>query len=291
MARPSAGGRQTALPKGKGDPRKARLRSDLIAFGVVAALLVGVTFLPPDTTLAQVRQSGVLRVCVPDSYPPLVTGNAAEPGIDIEILRQVADDLGVRLLTVTNSAIGRDFNPRNWRVTRAQCLVLAGGIVDTTTTRSFLVVSRPHLETGWAAVQNPTVALDSLQGARVGFFAGLTGLDRLGLSSWLRGQGAQTTVVSNINDARAGLRDGRFDLVVSEALTARGLADEIGGVATWLPVAQGRVPLAFGLWKGDLTLERAFNRALQRMQASGALAALTERYDLAPAQEACGFCR
>ena len=39
-------------------------------------LLVAVYSLPPDTTLAAVKQSGVLRVCVPDSFPPLVSRDA-----------------------------------------------------------------------------------------------------------------------------------------------------------------------------------------------------------------------
>ncbi|MFN2322561.1 MAG: substrate-binding periplasmic protein [Trueperaceae bacterium] len=271
------------------DPARQRLRSDLIAFGFVAALLFGVTFLPPDTTLAQVRESGVLRVCVPDSFPPLVTGTVDRPGIDLELLAEAAKALDVRLLTVTNSAIGRDFNPRNWRVTRAQCLVLAGGIIDTTLTRSFLVVTPPHLETGWAAV-----AADSeqatLQDAQVGFFAGLTGLDRLTLSRWLRERGAQVTVLSDEQEANEGLASGRFDVVVSEGLTARRIAEAVGARAVWLPVGEGPVPVAFGLWKGDLTLERALERQLRRLERSGFVADLVERYALAPIADSCSFC-
>lgn len=271
------------------DPARQRRRSDLIAFGLVAALLFGVTFLPPDTTLAQVRESGVLRVCVPDSFPPLVTGNVERPGIDLELLAEAARALDVRLLTVTNTAMGRDFNPRNWRVTRAQCLVLAGGIVDTEVTRSFLVVTPPHLETGWAGVASDP-AQATLEGAQVGFFAGLTGLDRLTLSSWLRARGAQVTVLSDERDAREGLVSGRFDVVVSEGLSARRIADDVGAKAVWLPVGEGPVPVAFGLWKGDLTLERALERALRRLERDGFVADLVERYALAPIADDCPFC-
>lgn len=271
------------------DPARQRLRADLIAFGVVALLLLGVNFLPPDTTLAQVLDSGTLRVCVPDAYPPLVTGDPDRPGIDIELLREVADGLGVRLVTVTNSAIGRDFNPRNWRVTRAQCLVIAGGIVDAPTTRSFLVVTRPHLETGWAAVV-PDQTLASFDEAEVGFFAGLTGLDRLALSRWLREQGANVTVLSSVEDAASGLAEGRFDVVISEALTARRLATEIDSVAAWLPLEDGRLPIAFGLWKGDLTLERALERQLDRLERDGTLRAIVDRYELGPIDATCPAC-
>lgn len=281
-----------ARPPGRrrvADPARQRLRSDLLALAFVAALLFGVTLLPPDTTLAQVRESGILRVCVPDSYPPLITGDPDRPGIDLELLAEAARALDVRLLTITNSAIGRDFNPRNWRVTRAQCLVLAGGIIDTTLTRSFLVVTSPHLETGWAAVaSDPTRT--SLAGAQVAFFAGLTGLDRLALSRWLRERGAQVTVVSDQSDAQEGLQSGRFDVVVSEGLTARNIAEHVDAQAVWLTVGQGTVPIAFGLWKGDLTLERALERELRRLERSGFVAELVERYALAPISETCPFC-
>lgn len=276
-------------PKRQADPARQRLRADLIAFGFVGLLLWGINFLPPDTTLAQVRESGALRVCVPDAYPPLVTGDPDRPGIDIELLREVADGLGVRLVTVTNSAIGRDFNPRNWRVTRAQCLVIAGGIVDADATRSFLVVTRPHLETGWAAVVVDQ-AQATFSGAKVGFFAGLTGLDRLGLSRWLRDRGANVTVLSSVEDAASGLADGRFDVVVTEALTARQLATKIDSVAAWLPLEDGRLPIAFGLWKGDLTLERALERQLARLERDGTLHEIIDRYDLGPIDATCPLC-
>jgi ABC-type amino acid transport substrate-binding protein len=271
-------------------PARQRLRSDLLAFGFVALLLWGVTFLPPDTTLAQVREAGTLRVCVPTSFPPLVTGDGGLPGIDLDLLGHVAAGLGVRVITVTNAAIGRDFNPRNWRVTRAQCLVIAGGIVDASVTRSFLVVSGPHLETGWAAITADRT-LTTLDGVEVGFYAGLTGLDRLSLSRRLRAAGARVTVLSSDADARAGLADGRFRVVVSEALTARRIASEAGATAYWLSGPEERLPLAFGLWKGDLTLERALNRELRRLEREGVVAEVLDRYDLGPIEEACPFCR
>ena len=96
----------------------------------VFGLLGAVYLLPPDTALRQVRAAGTLRVCLPSSYPPLVTGDPRAPGIDVELLRLIAQKLGLGLVTVTNPAMGRDFNPRSWRVTRAQCEVLAGGVVD-----------------------------------------------------------------------------------------------------------------------------------------------------------------
>ena len=108
---------------------RPRWVGDLITVGGIAALFGAVYLLPPDTSLAQVKQAGVLRVCVPTLYPPLVTGKPEEPGFDVEFAQAIAKRLDVRIVVNPNAAMGRDFNPRNWNVTRAQCQMLAGGVV------------------------------------------------------------------------------------------------------------------------------------------------------------------
>ncbi|MDZ4134691.1 MAG: ABC transporter substrate-binding protein, partial [Paracoccaceae bacterium] len=129
-----------------------KLAGELGGLGVVVALLLLVGFLPPDTSLSEIRKNGVLKVCVPTTYPPLVTGNPDRPGIDIELLGAIADFIGVELLLSPNDAIGRDFNPRNWAITRGNCQVLAGGVVDSALTRSFLDTGPAYARTGWAII-------------------------------------------------------------------------------------------------------------------------------------------
>ena len=72
---------------------RPRWVGDLITGFAVAALFGAVYLLPPDTSLAEVKQAGVLRVCVPTRYPPLVTGKPEEPGFDIEFAQAVARGL------------------------------------------------------------------------------------------------------------------------------------------------------------------------------------------------------
>ena len=130
-------------------PAKARTPlSYLMIFG----LLAGVYLLPADTSLSEVRRGGLLRACMPPVYPPLVTSDANAPGIDVELLRALAEKLALKLVITSNPAIGQDFNPRNWRVTRAQCEVLAGGVVASPVTRSFLETSPSYAQTGWGIV-------------------------------------------------------------------------------------------------------------------------------------------
>src|SRR5216684_4308805 len=123
-----------------------------LPYAAIFGLLVGVYLLPPDTSLSEVRKAGVLRACMPPDYPPLVTPDRDAPGIDVELLQALAKRLGVRLVVTSNPAMGQDFNPRNWHVTRSQCEVLAGGVVVSPTTKSFLETGPPYAQTGWALV-------------------------------------------------------------------------------------------------------------------------------------------
>ena len=263
---------------------------DVATVALVAGLLAATYLLPPDTSLKMVRERGVLRVCVPDAYPPLVTGDPDAPGIDVEILRTVAERLNVRLQTIENPAIARTFDPRSWRVTRAQCQVVGGGVVASRTTRSFMETTEPHLATGWAILAPDFAAAPDLGAARVGFLPGSTGLDRVALSGYLRAAGATVTLLPAPDAAVAALRGGEIDVLVSEALQARSLARAHGWTGAYLPEPLERHAIAFGLWKGDLTLKRALARELSSMRDAGEIEAIVSAYQLAPIRADCPIC-
>ena len=248
----------------------------ILSYALIFGLLAAVNLLPPDTSLSEVRAAGVLRACLPASYPPLVTGDPAAPGIDIELLRELAKRMELRLVVSTNAAMGRDFNPRNWHITRAQCDVLAGGVVASPQTRSFLETSPSYAQTGWALLA-PRLPPD-IAGLRVGVLTGVSGLDRLALSRYLRSRNAQVTIVPNVADLVQGLRDGRFDVGVTEWLLAGQLAAREGWNVGWADAELPRYPVALGLWKGDLTLKRAIEHGMQELRRSGEMARIIGRY-------------
>ena len=243
---------------------------------LIFGLLGAVYLLPPDTSLGEVRKAGVLRACLPASYPPLVTGDRDAPGIDVEMLQALAKNLGVSLIISSNPAIGQDFNPRNWHVTRAQCEVLGGGVVASPLTKSFLETTAPYAQTGWALV-GPTLPAD-LQGRRVGVLTGVSGLDRLALSSYLRARNAELTITPDVAEFVAGLRDGRFDIGITEWLLAGQLAAGNGWSVAWMPAELPRYAVALGLWKGDLTLKRAIADGLEKLRRDGEVARIIARY-------------
>jgi polar amino acid transport system substrate-binding protein/cystine transport system substrate-binding protein/membrane-bound lytic murein transglycosylase F len=261
-------------------PGFSRWARDISAIAAVLALRLAVTLLPPDTSLSEVRAVGSLRACVPPVYPPLVTGDADRPGIDVELLRAVAVHIGVGLVLNVNNAMGRDFNPRNWGLNRGQCQVIAGGVVDSVQTRSFLETGPPYAMTGWAVISPKP--LKGLEGLSVGVLTLVSGLDRIGLASYLRRAGISAKVVLQPEDLVSGIAEGRFDAGITEALLASRLASDNGWTAAWMPPALERYNLVFGLWKGDLTLKRAIDQAFADLEADGTIAGILARYAGAP---------
>jgi polar amino acid transport system substrate-binding protein/cystine transport system substrate-binding protein/membrane-bound lytic murein transglycosylase F len=249
---------------------------------VITAMLAA-NALPPDTSLAEVREGGRLVACLPDRYPPLVTGDPEAPGFDVEALEAVAERLGVTLAVSTNSAMGRDFNPRNWRVSRAQCHVLGGGVVLSRETRSFMDTVAGPVTTGWVSVHSG--APGPLEAGPVAVYPGTSGLDRLALGRYLRSSGIDAEVHTSLDGFEAALASGEAAAGVTEALVARGLPGE-GWTVRWMPEPFEPLRYGFGLWRGDVTLLRAFERALVALEADGTLDRIAARYGLAPVEVA-----
>jgi hypothetical protein len=153
-------------------------------------------------------------------------------------------------------------------------------VVASDLTRSFLDTTPPHLQTGWALVAAQLPA--RLEGAKVGFYAGLAGLDRIALSRFLQSQKGRVEIVASAEALTDGLRSGRLDAGLSEALMARQIAGTLGLQVAWLPESLGRYPVAFGLWKGDLTLKRRLVDVIDDLDRDGLTRELARRYRIAP---------
>ncbi|MDE0521367.1 MAG: transporter substrate-binding domain-containing protein [Boseongicola sp.] len=258
-----------------------RLAGDFGGLVLVVGLMLLVTFLPPDTSLREVEANDAIRACIPRSYPPLVTGDSRRPGIDVELLEVIKDHIGVRLLLNPVDAMGRDFNPRNWGISRANCQLLAGGVVDSTLTRSFLDTGPPYAETGWAVIA-PT-PLEDIGGLSLGALTLVSGLDRIELSSYLRRRNVTVRVMRNADLLVEGISNGALAGGITEELLANGLAAEQGWWAAPLPNELARYNLVIGLWKGDLTLKRKIAEAFEKMKEDGTLAAILGRYGVTSA--------
>ncbi|MFD1943427.1 substrate-binding periplasmic protein [Paradevosia shaoguanensis] len=261
---------------------RSRMWRDLVIVALTIAPIALVYLLPTDTSLAEVERRGQLTACVPTAYPPLVM-QGEDRGFDIAVLTEMTRRLGVGLTLNVNPAIGQDFNPRNWRINRAQCQILAGGVVVSAQTRSFLETISTDIETGWAVLSAGSVDLP--RGARVAILPGGGGLDRVALSALLRQYGVAVSLVPNTAALEQAIASGTVAAGITESLGARAIAgNHPGWTVAWLPPPSARYPLGYGLWKGDLTLKKRLQSILADMERDGFIRALETRYDILPIQ-------
>jgi len=234
----------------------------------ILCLYAAVTLLPPDTSLEQAERRGVLSACV----PPL-----PEPGsgttLERELLAAIAEKMNLRLTLYEVPAMTSNFDLRNWGINRAQCLVLSAGITDTPLTRAFIDVSPPYAENGVVAIVK--AGTGGIAGLTVAVPSNLQSVDRLTLSRHLRRERARVQLVRNSEEAMALLQSGAVDAAVVPAQEATVPAGDWSAIELPPPLSSG--PIVFGLWKGDLTLKRAFSDALEALKADGTVDAIRKR--------------
>lgn len=252
-------------------------------------LLPAVYLLPPDTAFQAVKHNGSLKVCVPSYRPPLITDDSEAPGIEIELLQRMTQRLGVELQLTIIEEMDQSWNPKTWGITRDQCEVIAGGLVDGLLTRSFVDVLPPYFLTGWMILTNKP--LEKLKGTSIGVFSTVSGLDRVSLGEYLLERNVDTTTAESEEELVEGLHSGLFVAVISDAVVAQKIADEQGWKAQWVSDKLEKQAITFGLWKGDLTLKRSLRGALHELNRSGELRKILERYHFTPISQVCEVCQ
>lgn len=220
-----------------------------VNLAVVLAILGLAALVPPDGRLAEIRTRGVLRICTPA---------AGLSEAEADLAQRLADAIPARLSLQPLAAIGADANPRNWRVTRAQCDVIAGGLADTATSRSFLAVVPIGLRTGWAVLPD---GLARCRRALV--WPGTTGLSRVALSSYLRAEGIAARLAPGLAAAQAALAAGEADCLIAPLPDLQRLP-EAGRTGLLAVPGVPAASLGFGIWKGDATLTRLLRKIVSR---------------------------
>lgn len=234
-----------------------RWRRTFVDIAAIAGFLFAISFLPPDSSRADRDKNGLLRFCVANAADPLVS---APDGYELVLMQAIAKDLELRLQLVEVANMGRSYNPRDWDVGRGQCDVLGGGLADSPTNRGFMSMLPNGGEVGLVRSGGPAPLA---KGTEVGVYMGSAGLDRLQLSRWLRAEGLRATPIGNLSDLQTWILDGKPAIFPSQLRFSQDVERHL------LPDAAAKhYALAFGVWRGDVTLGRDIRAALQKALAA-----------------------
>lgn len=244
-----------------------------VAFGILAA----VNLLPPDTALEEIDAAGRLTVCAPPDLPPLTARDAERPGFEIALVVEAARRAGWRVSVTTNAAMAREFNPGNWRISRATCRLIVGGLRDNDVSRSLMEMGAPYLRSSWVWIAPLGEAWPPAEAA---FTPGSVALDRVSLGAFLRGEGVRVTPLQSPAALAKAMKAGTAGVAITDALTAGILFDGPGFASAPLPGGPPPEGIAFGFWKGDTTLRRRMDDVLAQMVADGTVARIAGDYGL-----------
>ena len=122
---PVTGGRRLGGPRARLPLSRSALFSLLGVLGYLA-----IRTLPPDNSLALVRQAGTLNVCFPPSFVPYI--RAVDDGADgneAQLVKSVARELGLKVGWNLQAGWGQAPDPVDWGLRPEACDVVTGGII------------------------------------------------------------------------------------------------------------------------------------------------------------------
>lgn len=251
VSRPHPPGRPAGPPR-RPPPLIPRGSLLLILLGVGGFLVL--RQLPPDNSLALIRQDKVLNVCVPPDLPPyLSASDGTGQGSEAELVRRLARRIGVDVGWSLQSGWLTSPDPVDWGLRPESCDLLAGGIVDSEDTRALMTLTG-YQTTGWTVLH-----LGGRAGGRLAILNPHWGLSSDPAFDWADKAGLEYDLLARTTDALDGVRAGKYRAVLALAPENRWLLaqqDLPAGALKSVPEL-GRVRLALGVWKTRITLRRA----------------------------------
>lgn len=214
--------------------------------------------LPPDSSLAQVSESGVLNVCVPPGLTPYLTGDpeAGTPGgSEAALVQRVAHRIGVPVGWSLQTGWGSSADPVDWGLRPESCDLLAGGIVVGDETRA-LMTTVPYAQVHWALLRLPG------PGGTLAVLNGHWGLSTAMAFDWADHHHLEYDLPLSAQEALDGLKAGRYNAVLALEPETTWLRTQLGRGDVTRPAELSAQTLALGVWKTRITLRRAVAAAL-----------------------------
>ena len=239
----------------------------------VALLLAGCSSTADDSAEdggISLIDEGSLTLCTNPPYEPFeYEENGEVVGLDIDIVNEVAKDLGVELeIKVTpfeGIQSGADLNSNN-------CDIVASGITITEAREQNMDFSDPYFDADQGLLVPAGSDIDSvedLEGLKVAVQQATTGL------AWATEQGLNTIEFEDLGLQVQALRGGTVDAVINDIAVLGPFAGDEFDVTTTFPTGE---QYGLGVKTGNTALLDAVNTTLERIHSDGTYDTIYERH-------------
>ncbi|MBX9244193.1 amino acid ABC transporter substrate-binding protein [Actinotalea ferrariae] len=218
----------------------------------------------------QLVEEGVLTMCANPPYEPFTYEEDGEVvGFEVDIVREVATDLGVDLEIVSTPfeglESGQDLETR-------KCDVVASGITITDEREERLDFAEPHFDADQGllvpAGSNLT-SIEDLEGFTVGVQQATTG------EEWALEQDLGTVQLEDLGLQVEALRAGQVDAVVNDIAVLGSYVDDELEIGAQFPTGE---QYGIGVRTGNTALLAAVDATLERIRNDGTYDALYEQH-------------
>ncbi len=225
---------------------------------------------PGDGEEVNLITEGVLEVCTNPPYEPFEYEEGGEVvGLDMDIVAEVAEDLGVDLeIKVTpfeGIQSGADLNSNN-------CDIVASGITITEEREENMDFSDPYFDADQGLLVpagSQIASVEDLEGLEVAVQQATTGL------AWATEQGLDVVEFEDLGLQVQALRGGTVDAVINDIATLGPFAGDDLEVSTTFPTGE---QYGLGVKTGNTALLAAVNATLDRIRSDGTYDEIYEKY-------------
>ncbi|MCL3860294.1 ABC transporter substrate-binding protein [Actinotalea sp. K2] len=251
----------------------------LVAAGLGAAL-TGCASTPTTEASADgapdLVTDGALTVCTNTPYEPFEYEEAGQVvGLDIDLMQEVADDLGVEVTVVVTAFEGIQSGAD---LDVGKCDVVASAVTITDERAAKFDFSQPYFDADQGLLVPAGSGIDSLEeldGVDVGVQQATTGED------WAVENDLAAVQFEELGLQVQALRTGQVGAVLNDIAVLGAFVDDSTEIGTVFPTGE---QYGFGVRKGNVALLAAIDATLERIAEDGTYEALyTARVGTAPA--------
>ena len=226
----------------------------LLTVVLLATCLVGCG--AKGATLDEVKEAGKITIATSPDFPPFESlENGEVVGIEVEIMKLIAKDLGVEC-----EFVQMDFDSVLIGIEAAKYNCAMSGITVTPDREKNMLFTKPYYVAAQAIVvkEDSTIkAKADLEGKTVSVQTGTTA------ESGCQDEGIEVMAFTANADAKAALTTGKVDAWVVDNLTAVQMVEEGDGLKI-LDENMTEEPYAFAFAKGSESLVEAIDESLQK---------------------------